>query len=107
MVLGVVMAGLAAYQLAHVLMLVFASVLVAVLLTALADGVERVARLPRAAAMAVAVLALLAGMVGFGVLFAQQLYRQLADVVDRQLGVAEPRFDGAADATQMAELHRR
>lgn len=69
MVLGVVMAGLAAYQLAHVLMLVFASVLVAVLL-------------PRAAAMAVAVLALLAGMVGFGVLFAQQLYRQLADVVD-------------------------
>ena len=82
MVLGVVMAGLAAYQLAHVLMLVFASVLVAVLLTALADGVERVTRLPRAAAMAVAVLALLAGMVGFGVLFAQQLYRQLADVVD-------------------------
>ena len=81
MVLGVVMAGLAAYQLAHVLMLVFASVLVAVLLTALADGVERVTRLPRAAAMAVAVLALLAGMVGFGVLFAQQLYRQLADVV--------------------------
>ena len=53
MVLGVVMAGLAAYQLAHVLMLVFASVLVAVLLTALADGVERVTRLPRAAAMAV------------------------------------------------------
>ena len=51
MVLGVVMAGLAAYQLAHVLMLVFASVLVAVLLTALADGVERVTRLPRAAAM--------------------------------------------------------
>jgi predicted PurR-regulated permease PerM len=82
MVLGVVMAGLAAYQLAHVLMLVFASVLVAVLLTALADGVERVTRLPRAAAMAVAVLALLAGMVGFGVLFAQQLDRQLADVVD-------------------------
>ncbi|MDO5624210.1 MAG: AI-2E family transporter [Pseudomonadota bacterium] len=82
LVLGVVAGALAAYKLSYVLVLVFTSLLVAVLLNTITELLQRWLRLPRAVAVALAVLAFAGVLGGFGVLFAQQLYAQIRDVVE-------------------------
>jgi len=74
---GLLILGLLVWRLADVLLLAFGAVLTAILLQALAEPLVRRLRLPRAAALAVAVAGLAAAGAGTAWLFGQQLAVQL------------------------------
>lgn len=72
--------GYALFRLSHVLMLVFAAILLAVLLCALRDIIRRWTRAPKPLALALAVLSCTAVVAGFLYLFGVQLVRQVQQV---------------------------
>lgn len=72
--------GYALFRLSHVLMLVFAAILLAVLLCALRDLIHRWTRAPQPLALAIAVLFCTAVVAGFLYLFGVQLVAQVQQV---------------------------
>lgn len=81
--------GLALFKLSHVLLLMFASVLVAVLLCAITDALVRATRMPRGVALALAVLACLLVFGGFLAVFGTQVYRQVQTVAEMLPGMID------------------
>lgn len=70
------------WKLQHVLLLIFAAILVAVILHAAGDGLRRIVPLPGGLAMAVAGLLIVGLLVGAGILFGRQVGAQLSALSD-------------------------
>jgi predicted PurR-regulated permease PerM len=102
--------ALIAWRLADVILLAFGAVLVAVLLHALADPLVRRARMPRRAALAVAVMVVSAAIAGTLWLFGQQIGQQMAalgDLLPRTWAVLQERLSTSrAGAYVLEDLQR-
>lgn len=81
--------GLALFKLSKVLLLMFASVLVAVLLCAMVDVMVRWLRLPRPLALTLAVALCLGVMGGFLMVFGTQIYQQVQAVAEILPGMVD------------------
>lgn len=85
--------GLALFKLSHVLMLMFASVLVAVLLTALSDLILRFIKMPRPLALTISVFICLSILGTFFYVFGSQLYSQVQAIAE----ILPDTLDGLAE----------
>ncbi|WP_244421641.1 AI-2E family transporter [Allomesorhizobium alhagi] len=83
MAAGVVAAGLILWELAHLLLLVFAAILFAIMLRALSGLFAEHTPLGEKASLAAAVLAILLLLAGFSVLLGTQLMEQATQLTDR------------------------
>lgn len=81
--LGIGLAFLLAYVLRELLLLVFGSVVVAVLLATVVDLIQRIIPLKRGLALALAVLLVAGVLGGAGVLFRFQVWTQMQQLVDQ------------------------
>ena len=88
------------WQLAGTVLLVFAAILLAVILRAFATALERYGRIPRTLSFYVALLLVLAGIVGIGFFFGAALQGQIGAIIEQlpeliesaaeQVGIRDP-----------------
>jgi predicted PurR-regulated permease PerM len=86
---GLVVLALLAWQLHHVLLLGFAAILLAVILRAAAEGVERITPIPAPWSLGVAALAILVLLAGFVALLGAQVQAEIGELADELPGLLD------------------
>ena len=83
LVAGVIVAALLIWQLSHILLLVFGAILLALILSTVAEPVERYARLPPRLAVLAALASIVALMTLGGWIFGREISSQVSDLATR------------------------
>lgn len=86
---GLVILALLVWQLHHVLLLGFAAILIAVILRAAAEGVERITPIPSPWSLGVAALLILALLAGFVALLGAQVQAEITELADELPGLLD------------------
>jgi predicted PurR-regulated permease PerM len=86
---GLVVLALLVWQLHHVLLLGFAAILLAVILRAAAQGVERITPIPAPWSLGVAALTILALLAGFVALLGAQVQAEIGELADEMPGLLD------------------
>jgi predicted PurR-regulated permease PerM len=100
---AIALLGLLAWQLTHVLLLVFAAVLIAVLLRSLAGVFERISWLKPPWSVLLAALLIASVLAGFAVLLGSQVQTQITDLADELPG----RIDALGERFGVSDLREQ